>query len=258
MGDLVVGAAAGSQNAKAETLAKEAFDRLLGNRVSKRLLRTLTGTGYFRILLPLTRYRACHMVQKGEHCLLGGIYSADTVRDFLRVVGDYGRVVVVEANPSNVKRLKASFKDAANVTFVTKAIWDRAGTMSFLASGEGDLGYNRLETEELQAFPLHMEEDPVSITVETDSLDSIANEMLGGVVHHINLTINGAELRALDGIGQLLETSPKVRVYINSEFPDPYADVVQKLRELGFKTYTARVMRTLNKRITLMRVYAVR
>jgi len=128
--------------------------------------------------------------------------------------------------------------------------------MDFLASVGEEQGYNRLASAELKPFPYHLDANPSTITVETDTLDNIMHDFPGKTVHHVNLTINGAELQALDGISQVILENPKLRIYINSEAPDPFQAVVEKLQSLGFRIYPFRIRRTVNKRIVLMRLYA--
>ena len=238
-------------------LGKGLYDACFGNRFAKGMLQAMFGYRQFRALLPLTGYRACHMVNPAEVAVLAGIFDEGTVRDFQRAVGRQGRVVVIEANPANVQRLEATFAGAENIDLVSKAVWNSRSTTQFLASAGEEQGYNRLDSAELQPFPYHMDENPLTITVQTDTLDAIVESLSCGVVHHLNLTINGAELHALDGITQILASSPQLRIYINSESPAPYHAVVKKLGDMGFEVYTSRIGRTVNKRIQLMRIYAV-
>jgi len=238
-------------------LGKRLYDVSLGSCFAKEILRAIFGYRYFRAVLPLTGYRACHMVNPGEVCVLSGIFAESTVRDFQRVVGHQGRLVVIEANPANVRKLETAFAGAENIDFVSMAVWNSRGTTQFIASAGEEQGYNRLDNLALQPFPYHMEEHPLKITVETDTLDAIVQKLSYEVVHHLNLTINGAELQALDGVAQILAANPELRIYINSEFPDPYNAVVEKLDAMGFEVYTCKIGRTVNERIQLMRIYAI-
>ncbi len=236
---------------------KRIYDIVLGNSLLKRILRTLLGYRYFKLLLPFSGYRACHMVAPGETVVLAGIYNRTTISDYLRVVGNTGRVIVIEANPANVKRLSDIFSGNANLDIVSKAVWNSHGHTQFIA-GAGDVqGYNRLDSSELQPFPYHMDDKPLSIDVETDTLDAMMQALSINFINHLNLTINGAELQALDGIQKILVENPNLRIYINSEYPDPFNEVVRKLESMDFKVYTAPILRTSNKKIKLQRIYAI-
>ena len=232
------------------------FDHVFGNPLCKRALHAVFGYSRFHVFVHLARYRACHMVSAGETCLLAGIFNRRTVEDYSRVVGATGRVIVVEAHPRNVETLRASVQ-ASNVVYVNKAVWNRRGTAEFLASAGEEQGYNRLSDPQMNVFPYHLDRQPRTIEVATDTLDAIAREVAAPVIHHINLTINGAELQALDGISEILEGNEALRMYINTEYPAPAQAVLEKLRRLGFKVFTSGVIRTVNKQIRLRRVYAV-
>lgn len=231
-------------------------DVVFGNTLVKSALRSLAGFRYFRWFIHLSRYRACHMVSAGEVCLLAGIFYERTVRDFARIIGPNGKAIVVEANPENIRRLSTAI-DAPNVKYVNCAVWDKRGEMEFITSVGDEQGYNRLDDPQMQEFPYHMDREPTKIKVATNTLDNIAAECGVEVVHHLNLTINGAELQALDGIDRLLQNNPQLRIYINSEFPAPAQDVIEKLKSLGFAVYTSSLISTLNKQIRLIRIYAV-
>jgi FkbM family methyltransferase len=196
------------------------------------------------------------MVSSGETCLLAGIFYESTVRDFSSAVGAGGKVIVVEANPENISRLK-KLVNASNIYYVNSAVWNEKGRMEFIASVGEEQGYNRLDNAEMQEFPYHMDEKPEKFEVETNTLDGIIDELKIEKVHHVNLTINGAELQALDGIDGLLRKNNRLRIYINSEYPVPSITVIEKLKAMGFRVYTSKLITTINKKIRLIRIYAV-
>ena len=235
--------------------ALKAFDYIFGSKVAKRLLRALFGFRYFYVFIHLTRYRATHMVSSGDTCILAGVFYTETVLDYSRAVGPDGKVVIVEANPENILRLSSAV-DAPNVVFINNAVWNTEGEMPFIASDGHEQGYNRLDDIALQKFPYHMDPEPKTLTVDTATLDNIAKRVGADAISHINLTINGAELQALDGIGEIMAASNDLRIYINSEDPDPAQAVIQKLIAMGFRVYTSRLITTHNKSIRLIRIYA--
>jgi FkbM family methyltransferase len=210
--------------------------------------------GYF---LGLVRCKAIYMVKSGETVILGGVFTEDYVQDYLNIVGNSGRVVVAEANPENAHRLKEIFEANENVTIINRAIWNRRGKISFLAAAESEAqAYNRIEGDGIEEFPDHLVQKVKKIQVETSSLDQIAEDLNLGFVHHINLTINGAEFIAIDGIKRIHRVNPKLRLYINSQRPDPANNVVARMKSIGFKVFTSNLIRTTNRKIRLMRIYA--
>jgi len=237
---------------------KNTFDFFFARGPIRSVIHALIGNRFNGWFLWLVGYRAVHMIRSGESCIIAGIYSESTIEAFSQAAGPNGRVVVVEANPANVVRLNKTCGSLSNVLITNKAIWREKGEMDFLVSvQEKDQGYNRLASAELQEFPKHMDEKPQMVKVPTDTLGNIASEFGISKLAHINLTINGAELQAMEGIKEIHRLHPGVRIYINSETPDPAENTITKLRELGFKIYLSYWIRTINKKIRLVRIYAI-
>jgi len=207
--------------------------------------------------LGLIRYRAIYMVKPGETVILGGVFSERYVEDYANVVGERGKVIVIEANPENVQRLKEKFVDLEQVIFVNQAIWKNRGRIEFLSATPGQAqGYNRVINDGIAAFPDHIVQSVKKITVEASSLDNIRDDLNLETVHQINLTINGAELPALEGFKRILRDSPNIRLYINSEYPYPGNLVIAGIEQLGLKAFKSKLITTKNKRIELIRIYA--
>ena len=239
-------------------LIKTIADMTLGNDLSRKVLLGAIGYRWNGWMLGLFGYRATHMVSAGETCVLAGIYNANTIIDFSTAIGNSGRVIVIEANPENAERLKSETKDLANVTIVNRAVWNAKGEMKFICSlSDKDQGYNRLDSTDLQHFPTHMDERPQSVMVQTDTIPNILKELNIDQVDHINLTINGAEFQALEGLSELRNRNPGTRIYINSETPDPALKLIDGLENHGFKVYTSHLIRVVNKKIKLVRIYAI-
>jgi FkbM family methyltransferase len=237
-------------------LFKILFDNLFGNLIIKRIIISTVGYRFNGWFLGLVGYRAIHMVSSGESCIIAGVYSEHTIRDFSKVIGDNGTVVVVEANPQNASRLIDDCNDLKNVVITNKAIWRESGEMEFILSKQSrEQGYNRLVSDELQHFPEHLDDNPIIIKVPTDTLVNISNEFGIKKLDHVNLTINGAELQAVECMAELLHQHPNVRIYINSETPDPAERTIECLEQIGFKVSLSTLIRTVNKKIKLVRIY---
>lgn len=233
------------------------FDKTFGQSLIRRSLIKLFGYNWVGYLLSLTSYRAVHMVDSGEVCLLGGIFNYETIKSFSNSVGKEGKVIVVEANPDNIEDLIKRASNLNNVIIIHKAIWNIKGQMEFLYSQKGKpQGYNRLNSDKLQEFPLHMDSDPKKVKVPTDSISEILKDIKITKLNHINLTINGAELQAIEDLPSLRKLNPHLRIYINSQTPDPALEVISQLKNYNYKVFTSRMIRTINKRIKLVRIYA--
>ena len=223
----------------------------------KALCRSVLGPEWRGKVLKLIGYRAIHMVDKGECAFLCGVFNSATALNYSRSVGPSGRVVVCEANPDNVVRMKRELAGIENITLVNYAIWNEETTMQLLVSNTEECGFDRLASDELEPYPDHMNTQPHEVPVICKTLDSIAEELGIEVIHHLNLTINGAELQGVDGISRIREKNPDLRIYINTEYPNPCNAVVDKLKVLSFKIYMSELTYIANKKIRLMRVYAL-
>jgi FkbM family methyltransferase len=238
-------------------LLLEAFDRTVGAVPVQRMMCSAFGNAHRGVMLPAIRYRARFMVLPGETAVLVGVFSAETVRRFLAAVGPDGTVVVVEANPANIARIRHAVGERPNLVFVNKAVWKQKGTVSFLASRlEGTQGYNRIKTGDIADYPYHMEKEVSEIQVECDRLDAILGDLALRRVDHVNLTCNGAEVTALESLLPLMAANPGLRVYANTQAPMPFEAYVATLKAHGFRYYVSRVANVRNKQIELKRVYA--
>jgi FkbM family methyltransferase len=168
------------------------------------------------------RYFAIDMI--GYDQLLSGVRHAwlpdyvpgpgDTVVDvgagsgtdtlvFSRLVGDGGKVIAIEAQPSTFDLLKrtCSVSRLTNVTCVNTAVADRRGTARIecgpIANG------NRL---------VQPGENGESVEVSADSLDAILEPLASGRIDYLKMNIEGAERLALDGMSRTLSRTSHIMV----------------------------------------------
>ena len=238
-------------------IIKNIEDSIFGNIFIRNFLINIIGYRWNGWMLGFFADRAIHMVGRDETCLLGGIYDINSILNVVSVVGKNGKIIVVEANPKVCEDLVNQTKQYANVKIINRAIWEKKGKMEFICSTmDKTQGYNRLDSPDLQEFPLHIDGKPEKILVKTDTLPNIIKELDIKKIDHINLTINGAEFQSLKGLAEIKKQNPALRVYINSETPDPAVKVINGLKEIGFKVFTSHLIRVVNKKIKLVRIYA--
>ena len=238
-------------------LLKFIVDKTLGAFLIRKVLIKLFGYNWVGFLLSATGYRAIHMIDSGETCLLAGIFSHETVKNFSNIVGTRGKVIVVEANPDNVEELIRKTSKLSNVTIINKAIWNSKGEMEFIYSEKKKAqGYNRLNSDNLQEFPLDIDSKPMKIKVPTNNISGILKDINISSLDHVNMTINGAELKAIEDLPNLRKLNPNIRIYINSQTPDPALEVISKLKLQNYKVFTSHMIRTINTKIKLVRIYA--
>lgn len=126
------------------------------------------------------------------------------------VVGRRGRVVVVEPDPVNVAFLRAYLQRhrIGHVEVIEKGIWNERGKKSFTVVGPRTSA--NVMTEALPATTVrHAQrqgwtEQMTSREIEVDTIDHIVEERSLSPVSFINITINGCEYEAIQGMSQTL------------------------------------------------------
>jgi FkbM family methyltransferase len=153
--------------------------------------------------------------------------------------GRIGGVVWIEAQSDLCDQLKRNFDDSFPFeTVINALVWNEDGRKKdfFIA--------NSTQSSSLLKFGTHLKLYPKistinSITLETARLDSLlAGNVLLQQFDFVNLDIQGAELQALEGMGELLS---KVKwVYSEVNFAEVYEDcahvieIDKYLRQFGF------------------------
>ena len=177
------------------------------------------------------------MATKHERC-----FGSNAIH-MARIVGSEGRVIAIEPDPRNVTLFREFIEAHGidNITVIEKALWMDKGKQVLL------LG-NKSWHNQLAIVPAteNISEDTWADrhTVEADTLDSILDENGIRGVSHICMTINGAELEALEGMSKVLATEPSLLIASGStQTFRAEADgmplnerICQFLRHRGFET----------------------
>jgi FkbM family methyltransferase len=116
---------------------------------------------------------------------------------FARATGGGGRVFAFEPLPSNQERLQKNLalNNAVNVALIPSAVADKSGATTFMMHSSGGMG-------KLKAAPGRSEGFAKEILVQTIALDEFA--ATNPVPHLIKIDIEGGEILALRGMGNLL------------------------------------------------------
>jgi FkbM family methyltransferase len=147
---------------------------------------------------------------------------------FSRLVGPHGRVVSIEAHPGTFERLVGlcAANRLENVTPLQVAVTDTEGDVA-LSDGAHHL-QNRL-----------LDSDEAGIVVPARRLDTIATELGIGHIDLLKMNIEGAEQRALPGMGTLLARTRHVCISCHDFLGVPTkAAVFSLLAKHGFETHT--------------------
>lgn len=181
-------------------------------------------------------------IARGDTVVQVGTPNERTVRRLARSVGQDGRVVIVEAFPATAQRLE-QFRQRHGfdqVKVVPKGAWSQPGTHELLVAPlDSD---HRLEDPGI-AHDNDFRDGgyPESVTVPVDTLDHILEELGVRDVDFVEITVNGAELRVLQGMKRSLDRVDRIFVKAHARdvrTGEPLTgDVADLLRSHGFRVY---------------------
>ncbi len=130
----------------------------------------------------------------GDECYMDlGAYNGDTIKEFMEYTGArYQRIIAVEPDLKNFRKLKANTEQFQNITTINAGIGESKGSMLFSMRG----GRNSSVGE--------------GIPIDKESVDSILN---GDKITYIKMDIEGLEAQAIEGAKQTIKTySPKLNI----------------------------------------------
>lgn len=191
-------------------------------------------------------------LQKGETAIqLGFDMSAPVTSDlFLLVnrVGKNGLVIGIDPDPRNVAAAHLIVeRQKYPIQLIHKAVFNTSGTMELILGEKAS--WNQLKNVPLDTTVSY---NGSEVVVEMDTLDNILSKSKIDIatIGHINVTINGAEYFALQGMHQILSQSKNLSLTvvagryddsgtINGQ-PD-FKVIKQLLQQYGFKTRFRRI-----------------
>ena len=154
-------------------------------------------------------------VNPGDTAIQVGTPNVRTMYEYSAAVGRHGRAVIIEAEPSNVERLRAAVASLPhpNVRIVAKGAWRTKGRLALsLSPHRGDHKFAvpgiRHDNDDRPGNTYER-----SVEVDVDTLDAIIGDEGLDRVDFVNITVNGAELEVLKGAEELLRRRP-LRLWI--------------------------------------------
>jgi FkbM family methyltransferase len=175
----------------------------------------------YKLLYPLHRMLfPYNYIKKGDICVQVG--CAEWMFDFgvsmplvmSAIVGDEGRVIIVEPDQRNLDSLQDYVKshNINNITAIKKAAWKEKGTNTFTFYNDRSSTNVITEVEAGSSWKDDSEyqnRDKRDEQIEMDTLDNIFSELK---IHpdFVNMTINGAEFGAIQGMEKTLKRGVKV------------------------------------------------
>jgi FkbM family methyltransferase len=143
------------------------------------------------------------LVKKGESFLdIGAYMGYGTVR-MARELDVGSRILAVEADPDSVWLLEQNVKanNLSNVSIIHKAVSNSDGTASFYKTGR--------QANSLISEVVSSEHE---IQIPTTAIDSILKGAGMDSVDRISITINGAEVEAVQGMEATVKQSRNIRI----------------------------------------------
>lgn len=182
------------------------------------------------------------MVSAGETVVVCGTWQYGTVWKYVQTVGDTGRLVFIEANPTNVHRLSTLTAGMRQVTWVNKAVWSEPADLRFIRSTGERHSWDKVVDEKLIGefpyhgeFPYSMVPGAEEISVKGDTIDNILGSLRIQEIDHLNLTVNRAEFEALHGARNTIANS-RMRLRLNC-WQSGIDDMTMLLESMGFVIY---------------------
>ena len=155
-----------------------------------------------------------------------------------KAVGPDGLVVAIEPHPTNFKILMKNVRlnRLNNVICLNCAAWDRDGHLTLYESAWS--GHHSLLAQVAKGY----------IKVRAKKLDSIAEELGLGKVDWAKIDVEGAELRVLKGMRNILrQNRGRLKLMIEVHGSERARRCEEELRALGYKV---KLMRGFHVRIT--------
>lgn len=173
----------------------------------------------------------CYQLEPGNIVVEAGAYVGYYTIKMSQAVGPAGRVIAVEPVDENrdiiLKNIEAN--NIQNVTLLPYAVWNEKGTVTFYLT---DRQKNSLLPDLLRGKGKMHE-----ITVPTATIDSIVEETGISAPNFVIITVNGAEVEALEGMSNTLDKGVHLVVaakYVVKGVPT-HQRVVALLEERGYR-----------------------
>lgn len=203
-------------------LTKKLEDRLFNFGITKKFMHALPAIYSLYLYLRARTYvdRGNIAIQAGVDLTTKG--NKSNIFFLSKVVGKKGKVIAIEPDPKNVKKIKdyINKEEVNNIVVIEKAVWNKKGNMEFLLHKESWSNKLKVVNTNIKGFV-------DSVIVETDTIDSIIDcydKKLMSRIKHVCLTVNGSELEALEGMDKIMSRNKDITILIANQdnHSDPY------------------------------------
>jgi len=181
-------------------------------------------------------------LNKGDIATLVGSPNRKSIERMSKIVGNCGKVILIEPNQKNVETHYAhiSLHKLGNVTIVPKAAYNEKGQAKFLIAAES--GDHRLVILQITHDNDYRNENYYikEIEVEVHTMDNIINALNIMRLDYVKIMVNGAEIHVLQGMVKMLGVTQRLFIkgharYIETNQP-LYENIIPFLKKRGFHT----------------------
>jgi FkbM family methyltransferase len=227
----------------AQWRARRAGRKLKG--VIPLLLRGRIGQTVRYQLIKVTRSAPLELtVARGNTVVQVGAVGDGELWDMVRLVGQGGRVIVIEPFPDNVRAIEERLiKEAIrNVTVVPKGAWSVPGKQKLYIHPKWSASNIVLDSGTKHDRAMRPENYAGAVEIEVDRLDDILASQGIDKCDFIKITVMGAEIHVLKGMNRLLNGNPTVWVKAHSMIDGQPAngEISKMFNERGFRTVITR------------------
>ncbi|MBT4539612.1 FkbM family methyltransferase [Candidatus Woesearchaeota archaeon] len=159
------------------------------------------------------------LANKGDTILQGGCFMIETVAKWSDVVGDSGKVVIVEIDKKNVELLHYDIKrrNLNNVTIINSGVSDRSCEKELSVSESSHL--SMLKNDQISSKIIKEDSFLGKKIVKVDSIDNILIKLGINKIDLACFTVSGAEREAVKGMERTIIKSVP-RIWIRCSFYD--------------------------------------
>lgn len=180
------------------------------------------------------------LIDRGETAVMVGSPNPRRLHQFARSVGDHGRVLFVEPEPSNYNSLNEAAKKYSHASVDKRGAWSERGTQTLQLGGAEYPADHKIPVEGVKHDNDYREENyKQAVDIDVAPLDEIIND-IEIRPDYVEIMVNGAELEVLKGANQMLrEETPKlwIKGHALVDSGEPInKEIVNYLADYGYHT----------------------
>ncbi|RLI88764.1 MAG: hypothetical protein DRO62_03065 [Candidatus Altiarchaeales archaeon] len=178
------------------------------------------------------------VIRRGDTVILVGAPSGGEYLRMAKLVGEDGHVIVIEPEKRNIEELNREIDEKSlrnKVTVVPKGAYSERGKQILKVSPHPE--DHKIEIEGIEHDNDLRPENYQSIQeIYVDTLDNILRELGVDKVDFIKITVNGAEIEVLKGMGETLDRVSRLWIKGHAKLRGQPINriIVSMLRDKGF------------------------